>query len=41
MYPAKLVPGFRVFVQTTARTDRHARLLLESLGVPFYGELRD
>ncbi|CAK7268989.1 54S ribosomal protein L7, mitochondrial [Sporothrix epigloea] len=41
MYPAKLIPGYRIFVETTAKSDRHARLLLSSLGVPFQGELRD
>lgn len=41
MYPAKLIPGYRIFVETTARSDRHARLLLGSFGLPFYGELRD
>ncbi|CAK7224110.1 54S ribosomal protein L7, mitochondrial [Sporothrix curviconia] len=41
MYPAKLIPGYRIFVETTAKSDRHARLLLSSLGVPFQGLLRD
>ncbi|OAA61701.1 50S ribosomal subunit [Niveomyces insectorum RCEF 264] len=41
MYPAKLIPGCRVFVETTAKSDRHARLLLGAFGVPFYGKLRD
>ncbi|CAK7205955.1 54S ribosomal protein L7, mitochondrial [Sporothrix eucalyptigena] len=41
MYPGKMIPGYRIFVETTARSDRQARLLLSSLGVPFYGELRD
>ncbi|KAI9049548.1 hypothetical protein LZ554_006576 [Drepanopeziza brunnea f. sp. 'monogermtubi'] len=41
MYPPKLIPGFHVTVKTTATSDRHARLLLGSLGVPFYGKLVD
>ena len=41
MYPAKMIPGCRIFVETTAKSDRHARLLLSSLGVPFHGELRN
>ncbi|KAK4148907.1 ribosomal protein L5 domain-containing protein [Chaetomidium leptoderma] len=41
MYPAKMVPGCRVFVKTTATSDRQARLLLQSFGVPFYGEVRN
>ncbi|KAL1895841.1 54S ribosomal protein L7, mitochondrial [Sporothrix stenoceras] len=41
MYPAKQIPGYRVFVETTAKSDRHARLLLGSFGLPFYGRLRD
>ncbi|KAI1003758.1 hypothetical protein K3495_g4450 [Podosphaera aphanis] len=39
MYPPKMIPGFHVLVKTTATSDRHARLLLSALGVPFYGKL--
>jgi len=38
MYPPKMIPGFHVLCKTTARSDRHARLLLSALGVPFYGK---
>lgn len=38
-YPAKMIPGAHVIVKTTARTDREARLLLTTLGVPFYGKI--
>ncbi|KAH6641593.1 ribosomal protein L5 domain-containing protein [Chaetomium tenue] len=41
MYPAKMLPGCRVFIKTTATSDRQARLLLQSFGVPFYGEVRN
>ncbi|EFW99776.1 50S ribosomal subunit [Grosmannia clavigera kw1407] len=41
MYPGKMLPGFRVFVETSAKSDRHARLLLQAFGIPFYGEMRD
>ncbi|KAK4138746.1 ribosomal protein L5 [Trichocladium antarcticum] len=41
MYPAKMLPGCRVFIKTTATSDRQARLLLQSLGIPFYGEVRN
>ncbi|GAB1315021.1 54S ribosomal protein L7, mitochondrial [Madurella fahalii] len=41
MYPAKMLPGCRVFVKTTATSDRQARLLLEAFGVPFYGPVRN
>ncbi|KUI62606.1 putative 54S ribosomal protein L7, mitochondrial [Cytospora mali] len=37
-YPAKVIPGCRVNVQTTAKSDRHARLLMQAMGVPFYGD---
>lgn len=30
------VPGVRCQVVTTARSDRHARLLMQAMGVPFY-----
>lgn len=41
MYPGKMLPGFRVFVETSAKSDRHARLLLQAFGIPFHGEMRD
>lgn len=41
MYPAKMLPGCRVFVKTSATSDRQARLLLQSFGVPFYGPVRN
>lgn len=37
-YPAKVIPGCRVNIQTTAKSDRHARLLMQAMGVPFYGD---
>ncbi|KAF3771247.1 ribosomal protein L5 [Cryphonectria parasitica EP155] len=37
-YPPKMIPGAVVTVQTTAKSDRHARLLLQAMGVPFYGK---
>ncbi|KAG7289602.1 hypothetical protein NEMBOFW57_005973 [Staphylotrichum longicolle] len=41
MYPAKMLPGCRVFIKTSATSDRQARLLLQSFGVPFYGPVRN
>ncbi|KAL2170948.1 hypothetical protein VTG60DRAFT_4210 [Thermothelomyces hinnuleus] len=41
LYPAKMMPGCRVFIKTTATSDRQARLLLQAFGVPFYGPVRD
>jgi large subunit ribosomal protein L5 len=41
MYPAKMMPGCRIFVKTTATSDRQARLLFGTLGIPFYGKLRN
>ncbi|KAK6584602.1 hypothetical protein PZA11_002826 [Diplocarpon coronariae] len=41
MYPPKLIPGFHVTVKTTATSDRHARLLLSAMGIPFHGEFVD
>ena len=38
-YPPKMIPGCHVTVHTSATTNREARLLLTSLGVPFYGEM--
>jgi large subunit ribosomal protein L5 len=36
-----MLPGCRVFIKTSATSDRQARLLLQSFGVPFYGEVRN
>ncbi|KAK4224855.1 ribosomal protein L5 domain-containing protein [Podospora fimiseda] len=41
MYAPRMIPGCRVFVKTTATSDRQARLLMQTLGVPFYGEVRN
>ncbi|EHL00018.1 putative 60S ribosomal protein L7, mitochondrial [Glarea lozoyensis 74030] len=41
MYPPKMIPGFHVVIHTSAASDRHARLLLSSMGVPFTGKLVD
>ncbi|KAH7033126.1 ribosomal L5P family protein [Microdochium trichocladiopsis] len=41
MYPAKMIPGFRIILETTATSDRHARLLCQAIGVPFYGKVVD
>ncbi|KOS19361.1 54S ribosomal protein L7 [Escovopsis weberi] len=39
MYPPRLVPGCHIFIQTSATSDRQARLLMQALGFPFYGEV--
>ncbi|KAH6684520.1 ribosomal protein L5 domain-containing protein [Halenospora varia] len=41
MYPPKMIPGFHVTIHTSAQSDRHARLLLSAMGVPFTGKLVD
>ncbi|KAI1391228.1 54S ribosomal protein L7 [Hypoxylon trugodes] len=41
LYPSKMITGCRVTLETTAKSDRHARLLCMSLGIPFYGKLVD
>ncbi|KAI4243750.1 MAG: hypothetical protein L6R40_003363 [Gallowayella cf. fulva] len=38
MYPPKMIPGIDVMVCTTATNDRDARVLLSSMGIPFYGK---
>ncbi|KAI0201099.1 ribosomal protein L5 [Astrocystis sublimbata] len=40
-YPNKMIPGCRIFIETTAKSDRHARLLCKALGIPFHGEIVD
>ena len=36
-----MIPGCDIIIHTTATTDRDARLLLGSIGIPFYGKLVD
>ncbi|KAI1663067.1 ribosomal protein L5 [Daldinia decipiens] len=41
LYPSKMISGCRMTLETTAKSDRHARILCMSLGIPFYGKLVD
>ncbi|KAI3324981.1 ribosomal protein L5 [Xylariaceae sp. AK1471] len=41
MYPSKMIPGCRIVLETTAKSDRHARILCKALGIPFYGKIVD
>ncbi|KAI0471104.1 ribosomal protein L5 [Xylariaceae sp. FL0804] len=41
MYPAKMIPGCRIVLETTAKSDRHARILAQAIGIPFYGKISD
>lgn len=36
-----MIPGCYISIQTTATSDRQGRLLMEALGVPFYGKVKD
>ncbi|KAK0512925.1 hypothetical protein JMJ35_004942 [Cladonia borealis] len=37
-YPPRMIPGIDIVCCTTATNDKDARLLLSSMGVPFYGK---
>lgn len=37
-YPPKMIPPIHIVVCTTATNDKDARLLLSSMGVPFFGK---
>ncbi|KAI0490631.1 ribosomal protein L5 [Xylaria cf. heliscus] len=41
MYPSKMIPGCRIVLETTAKSDRHARILCKAIGIPFYGKIVD
>ncbi|KAI2470330.1 54S ribosomal protein L7 [Annulohypoxylon bovei var. microspora] len=41
LYPSKMISGCYVTLETTAKSDRHARILCKSIGIPFDGELVD
>jgi large subunit ribosomal protein L5 len=40
-YPPKMIPGIHIHIQTTAPVDKDARLLLQQIGIPFYGKVVD
>lgn len=39
MYPPKMIPGCHIIIHSSATNDRDARLLLQSIGLPFYGKI--
>ncbi|KAI1214868.1 54S ribosomal protein L7 [Annulohypoxylon truncatum] len=41
LYPSKMISGCRFNLETTAKSNRHTRLLCMGLGIPFDGELVD
>ena len=38
-YPQKMIPGCHITIHTTANADKDARLLLQAIGIPFYGKV--
>jgi large subunit ribosomal protein L5 len=40
-YPTKMIPGMHITMHTTATTDKDARMLLQQMGVPFWGKIVD
>ncbi|OAG21137.1 50S ribosomal protein L5, partial [Alternaria alternata] len=38
-YPPKMIPGCHITIQTDATNNKDARLLLQAIGIPFYGKL--
>ncbi|CAN9098663.1 unnamed protein product [Alternaria alternata] len=40
-YPPKMIPGCHITIQTDATNNKDARLLLQAIGIPFYGKLND
>ncbi|KAF1915684.1 ribosomal protein L5 domain-containing protein [Ampelomyces quisqualis] len=40
-YPPKMIPGCHITIQTDATSNKDARLLLQAIGLPFYGKLND
>jgi large subunit ribosomal protein L5 len=38
-YPQKMIPGCHITIHTTANTDKDARLLLQTIGIPFQGKI--
>jgi len=40
-YPPKMIPGCHITIHTDATNNKDARLLLQAIGIPFYGKLND
>ncbi|KAF2789610.1 ribosomal protein L5 [Melanomma pulvis-pyrius CBS 109.77] len=40
-YPPKMIPGCHITIHTDATSNKDARLLLQAVGLPFYGKLND
>ncbi|KAF2866577.1 50S ribosomal protein L5 [Massariosphaeria phaeospora] len=40
-YPPKMIPGCHITIGTDATNNKDARLLLQAVGIPFYGKLND
>ncbi|KAF2128659.1 ribosomal protein L5 [Dothidotthia symphoricarpi CBS 119687] len=40
-YPPKMIPGCHITICTDATSNKDARLLLQAIGIPFYGKLND
>ncbi|KAH3958231.1 hypothetical protein HBH64_248500 [Parastagonospora nodorum] len=40
-YPPKMIPGLHITICTDATSNKDARLLLQAIGLPFYGKLND
>ncbi|RMZ70948.1 54S ribosomal L7 [Pyrenophora seminiperda CCB06] len=40
-YPPKMIPGCHITIQTDATSNKDGRLLLQAIGIPFYGKLND
>ncbi|KAJ2902395.1 54S ribosomal protein L7 [Zalerion maritima] len=41
MYPVTMIPGLRISINTTGKTNRQARLLMMALGLPLTGRLKN
>ncbi|KAF2714982.1 ribosomal protein L5 [Pleomassaria siparia CBS 279.74] len=40
-YPPKMIPGCHITIHTDATSNKDARLLMQAIGLPFYGKLND
>ena len=40
-YPPKMIPGCHITIGTDATSNKDARLLMQAIGLPFYGKLND
>lgn len=40
-YPPRMIPGMHITIHTSATNDKDGQLLMQAIGIPFYGKMKD